>query len=191
MSFAKLAEDLKAQQAALAASGAQATPGAGAGAGGEAAGGSGASTPLVKSFEFTLEDGTKVVAVDGAEMVKALEKQVAEDRIDLTTALTVMGDMLKSLTAQVAAMAGAGRGRMSTVAMPAATGADATATAAAAAAAAAGKPAKQDFNAMLAKAHELHDAGKMTGLDVATIEGYANRGMEVPEVMVKSFGLEG
>ena len=181
MSFKELAEELGVLEGAAATALAQAN-----GAGGEAAGagtGNSAGTaqgPLVKSFDFTLEDGTKVVAVDGAELVKAMGDRMDSQEADLKKALGSMASMLKSLTNSVAQMAGQGRGRKATLHMPAGAGDEGNGGSTAG-----GAP---NASEVMAKAHKAHEAGEITGLDVAVIEGYLNRGARIeqmPEPLAK------
>ena len=114
MSFQKLAEEM----AALAAT--SGTPAAGAGDGA-----SNTDEALVKSFSFKLEDGTEVEAVDGGEMIKAMQARLDDDSSQLAKALGSVTTMLKSMQAQISALSGKGAGRKAVVAMPADTGAPA------------------------------------------------------------------
>lgn len=122
-----------------------------------------------KSFEFTSEDGSKHAAVDATDLVKSLMARQEETDGALTKALgsftTVIksqGEMIKSLTGQVAALAAQGRGRKTMVSISE-------------------KPALGDLqksqaadNGMstqefFAKANIAFDAGKITGKDLNVI----------------------
>lgn len=165
MSFAKLADEM----AALAA--ASGTPADGAGDGGTPS-----DEALVKSFSFTLEDGTQVDAVDGAEMLKALEMRIEKDGKELGEVLGSMTTMLKSMSAQIAALSGKGAGRKAVLAMPADTGAAAGTT----------EPAKPDLSLVMAKAESAFNEGRITGLTLGTMESMANRGILPPVDMLRA-----
>lgn len=189
MSFEKLVETLAAQEQTLAKSlqGAQ----DGQGAGGEAAGGAGANagstsaeTPMVKSFEFVLEDGTKVIAQDASEVVAALQARIDTRDEQLTKALTSMATMVKSLGDAVAAFGAAGRGRKAVLAMPATAGATN---------AGAGNGAGSftfDKNAVMAKALEAQEKGLIEAAQVSEIE-FILEGGNVAQIqpLVKAMGL--
>lgn len=189
MSFAKLAEELTAAATALTAQG---TPATGADAGGNTGADAGASageTTMAKALQFTLEDGTVVDALDGTALVKAMNDRM--DKTDgelmgvlgaITTMVKALGDSNKALTETVASLRGTSAGRRSVmVAMPGAAGADAGAGAGAGA----GKP-QITFDELMAKAHAAQKAGELTGVQVAMVEGYASKGLALPEYLSKA-----
>ncbi len=189
MSFDKLADDVAKMGADQATAFASAAAAEGAG-GQAAAGGEGATgatqpeTPLVKSFEFTLEDGTKVVAVDGAEMVKSLQQEFETQNASLTKALTGIVGMLKAQGEAIVALGKSGAGRRSVVSMPAATGT--AATNAAPTGGAGQKPTGAELESLMAKAMKLNEEGKLGSKEVAYVEHCCNLGMRPPEEMMKA-----
>lgn len=174
MSFQKLAEELQALQSASA----ESTPANGAGAGGTAA--VGTETQMVKSFSFTLEDGTVVDAVDGADLVKSLVERFdtqaathATENADLVKSLTAMTALIKAQGEQIARLSGTGAGRRATVAMPANAGAGNGTS----------EPLKVTpaiAHEVMAKAHAAQALGRISGVDVATADGYFGKGMLPP-----------
>ena len=138
----------------------------------------GEEAPMGKSFDLTLDDGTKVEAFDATELLKALGARQDGVETALTKALTItvdtiktQGDMIKSLQADVTRLANAGRGRKTAVTLvdkvdPASL-------------------AKSEQTGMgpaefMAKALTLQEQGKLSGLDVSRAESYLNRGLEIP-----------
>lgn len=166
MSFGKLAKELEQLQQA------QPTPSA---SGGEGNGGNG-EAPLVKSFQFTLEDGTVVEAADGADLVKSLIGQQKATEGEMLKAMTAMvgmvkgqGELIKSLQAQVAELGGQGRGRRAVVnageVPPTQTQTPA---------------APADGPALLAKCLDAQKAGRLSANDVAVADSYIGSGMDLP-----------
>lgn len=140
--------------------------------------------PVAKSFTLTLEDGTTMEAVDGAEMVKSLQEQVSGLEGNMVKAMGAavdlikkQGDMLKSLTAQVAKLSGTGAGRKAVVSItekaPAA-GEQMTKS----------EPQGVSPNEFMAKAMEAFNVGKLTSLQIATAEACINRGEKIPDAIV-------
>jgi hypothetical protein len=138
----------------------------------------GEEAPMGKSFDLTLDDGTKVEAFDATELLKAMG--VRQDGVEtaLTKALgitidtiKVQGDLIKSLQADVTRLANAGRGRKTAVTIndkidPASL--------------AKSEPTGMSPGEFMAKALTLQEAGKLTGLEVSRAESYLNRGLEIP-----------
>lgn len=134
--------------------------------------------PMGKSFDLTLEDGTKVEAFDATELLKALGARQDGVETALTKALEItvgtiksQGDMIKSLQADVTRLANAGRGRKTAVTLvdkvdPATL--------------AKSEPTGMGPAEFMAKALTLQEQGKLSGLDVARAESYLNRGIEIP-----------
>jgi hypothetical protein len=131
-----------------------------------------------KSFDLTLDDGTKVEAFDATELLKALGARQDGVETALTKALEItvgtiktQGDMIKSLQADVTRLANAGRGRKTAVTLvdkvdPATL--------------AKSEPTGMGPAEFMAKALTLQEQGKLSGLDVARAESYLNRGIEIP-----------
>lgn len=143
--------------------------------------------PLGKSFEVTLANGEKVKAQDGTELVKAL---LAENQ-DLKKAMGVVlratkgvGTLVKSqsteidgLKTQLAALGDKGAGRKAVISLHE-------------------KPTHiakslegqedgitpQEF---LTKSLDAQKAGRITGAEVARIDSFLGRGLEVPPDLVK------
>lgn len=138
----------------------------------------GEEAPMGKSFDLTLDDGTKVEAFDATELLKALGARQDGVETALTKALTItvdtiktQGDMIKSLQADVTRLANAGRGRKTAVTLvdkvdPASL--------------AKSEPTGMSPGEFMAKALTLQEAGKLTGLEVSRAESYLNRGLEIP-----------
>lgn len=138
----------------------------------------GEEAPMGKSFDLTLDDGTKVEAFDATELLKALGARQDGVETALTKALTItvdtiktQGDMIKSLQADVTRLANAGRGRKTAVTLvdkvdPASL--------------AKSEPTGMSPGEFMAKALTLQEQGKLSGLDVARAESYLNRGIEIP-----------
>ena len=130
-------------------------------------------------------DGKQVEAFDGTELVKSLMGQVeqlggkltaSEDKLAkaLTETLGVVksqGAVIKSLQDTVAKLATAGRGRKSAVVVHE-PGTDLTKS----------QPAGGQLsgNEIMAKALSAQAAGRLTGIDVARVEGHLNQGMAIP-----------
>lgn len=134
--------------------------------------------PMGKSFDLTLDDGTKVEAFDATELLKALGARQDGVETALTKALEItvgtiktQGDMIKSLQADVTRLAASGRGRKTAVTIndkvdPASL--------------AKSEPTGMSPGEFMAKALTLQEAGKLTGLEVSRAESYLNRGLEIP-----------
>lgn len=143
-----------------------------------AAKGEGDEAPMGKSFDLTLDDGTKVEAFDATELLKALGARQDGVETAMTKALSitidtikVQGDLIKSLQADVTRLANAGRGRKTAVTLvdkvdPASL--------------AKSEPTGMGAAEFMAKALSLQEQGKLSGLDVSRAESYLNRGLEIP-----------
>mgnify|MGYP000213868314 CR=1 FL=1 len=131
-------------------------------------------------------DGKQVEAVDGTELVKSLMGQVeqlggklsaAEDKLAkaLTDTLGVVksqGELIKSLSSQVAKLSSAGRGRKSAVVVHE-PGTDMAKSQN-------GGAPMLTGNEIMAKALTAQSANRMTAHDVARVEGYLNLGAAIP-----------
>jgi hypothetical protein len=129
--------------------------------------------PMAKSFSFQLETGEVVEAVDGTELVKSLQNEVALLKSERETAasqsekvfqavlgqLKNQGRLIKSLSAQVEKLSSEGRGRKSiaapNAAMAKSMGADAGGL---------------TPDRLLAKANAAFDAGRISGKELTVID---------------------
>lgn len=143
--------------------------------------------PMAKSLKVTLEDGSEVEAIDGSELIKSLSDRMdaseASIKAVLEGAMGVIkqqGDLIKSLTDKVGALAGQGKGRkavVSVVEKPA--GAAETLA----------KSHEQDGltgEQFLAKALEASKVGRITARDVSIAEAAINMGVQPPEAIVRA-----
>lgn len=137
--------------------------------------GDGDEKPMAKSFEVTLGDGTKAEAIDAGMLVKSLQDQIASLEGGMLKSMTAamgvikqQGEMLKSLHEKVQKLGGQGAGRKSTVAVtekPVATMAKS-------------EPTGMDATEFLAKSEAAFNAGRISGLELSTIEACINRGKQ-------------
>lgn len=129
--------------------------------------------PMAKSFSFQLETGEVVEAVDGTELVKSLQNEVALLKSERETAasqsekvfqavlgqLKNQGQLIKSLSAHVEKLSSEGRGRKSiaapSAAMAKSMGADAGGL---------------TPDRLLAKANAAFDAGRINGKELTVID---------------------
>lgn len=132
---------------------------------------------MTKSFEVTLADGTKLQAVDGVEMFKAVIGRVEKNETSVLAGMRAMVDIVKSLGDQVKKLSESGRGRKAvlTIAEKAPAATDVTKSAEEGV-----KP--DDF---FAKALAMQAEGKLSGTDIARAESYMNRGLPVPAEIVQ------
>lgn len=131
----------------------------------------------------TLEDGSQAEAIDGTELVKSLMERVETTEGQMQKALEgavglikSQGAMIKSLSEQVAKLAGAGRGRKTVVTVTEKTPAGQQMSKS--------EPAGLSGQEFMAKALTAQASGKILAKDVAAIEAYLNRGMAIPEHLV-------
>lgn len=158
---------------------------------GDGEGGDESDDTLGKSLGMvTLADGTQAEAVDGTEMVKSLLSQIDEMKSGSAVRETQMAKalegvvslaksqatMLKSLQAQVAKLSGEGRGRKAVLTVTEKTPSGTPMSKS--------EPAGLSSQEFMSKALTAQAAGKIRGVEIATIEGYLNRGMPVPEHLV-------
>jgi hypothetical protein len=139
-----------------------------------------------KSMTMLDEDGNQIEAFDGTAMVKSLVARLDANESNMTAALTkaieVMGNqdkMIKSLADQVKTLGSAGRGRRTVVSM------HDSASMAKALPVADKLPTGLD---MMAKALTAQKEGRLTSVDVAVAEGYLQKGMPIPENIVRRIG---
>lgn len=135
--------------------------------------GDGDEGPMAKSFSFHLETGEVIHAVDGTELVKSLQNEVALLKAERQTTasqtekvfqavlgqLKSQGEFIKSLSTQVERLSGEGRGRKSvaapTAAMAKSMGANAGGL---------------TPDRVLAKANAAFDAGRISGKELTVID---------------------
>jgi hypothetical protein len=140
--------------------------------------------PMAKSMQITLADGSVVDAVDGGEMIKALQDEVSTLGGDMAKAMGVTLDllkqqgavlaaqdgMIKSLTAKVASLSNAPAGRKSALMVhekPAGTMAKA-------------QPEGLSVQEFMAKADAAFAAGKITSREMISIDSRV-RGNAAPD----------
>lgn len=129
--------------------------------------------PMAKSFSFQLDTGEVVEAIDGTELVKSLQGEVALLKSEREAAITQtdkvfqavlgqlksQGQLIKSLSAQVEKLSTEGRGRKSiaapNAAMAKSMGADAGGL---------------TPDRLLAKANAAFDAGRISGKELTVID---------------------
>lgn len=131
-----------------------------------------------KSFSLKLEDGSEVQALDATELLKALGARQDGVETALTKALEItvstiktQGDMIKSLQDDVTRLSNAGRGRKTAVTIVEKTDTSELVKS---------EPTGMAPTEFMAKALELQESGKLSGLDVSRAESYLNRGLEIP-----------
>ena len=150
-----------------------------------------------KAFSVTLPDGTVQEAYDGTVMLKALHTENLGLRADLgragealTGAVGVIramqktqgeqGTLLKSLSAQVAAMGTQGAGRRAVLSINDKPGAGSG-----------GGGAKVTAGDVMAKSMALFTEGKLTGADIARVEAAHGRGQLGPADVLHALGIQG
>jgi hypothetical protein len=143
--------------------------------------------PMGKSFKLTLEDGTTVDAVDGADLVKSLMARIEETEKSTAEALTgavslvkELGTLVKSQGVELAALKSAGKGRKAvvTVAEKPASTAETLAKS--------DEPAGLSGEEFMAKALTAQAEGKISGLDVSIAESHINGGKSPPANIVRA-----
>lgn len=133
-----------------------------------------------KSFEVTLDDGTKVPAIDATAILKALNDRVEKNESAVMTALTQTLDIVKSLSAQVAKLSDAGKGRKAVLTVHEKTPAGTEINKGGAE-----QPATMDAEEFMGKALLAQSEGKITGHEIAVAESCLNRGTAIPEATIK------
>ena len=113
---------------------------------------------VAKSFTVTLADGTKMRAIDGAEMVKSLTERVEDHEVAFVAGLRQVLDIVKSAAGRLDKLA---RGRK-----------------------AAAEP-EMEVSEFFAKALAGQAAGKVSGFDVARAETCLNHGQPIPPEIVR------
>ncbi len=153
---------------------------------------------LGKALKVTLASGEEVEAVDGTELVKSLmgrldisedalakafgvvsgNVKAVEDKLAKATAIIEAQDkLIKSLSDRVEAIANTGKGRRAVVSVTdKVVGADVLAKS---------EPSGMDPHDFMLKAMDAMKAGRITGEEVARAETYLNRGIPLPEGLIK------
>lgn len=131
----------------------------------------------------TLADGSQAEAIDGTELVKSLMTRVETTEGQMQKALEgaiglIKGQsaMIKSLSEQVAKLAGTGRGRKTVVTVTEKTPAGTPMNKS--------EPAGMTGEEFMAKALQAQATGKILAKDVSAIEMYLNRGMPIPAHLI-------
>ena len=114
------------------------------------------------------EDGQEMKAYDGATIIKQFHRRLMALERDLLATLQAQTGLIKSLHAQVGALQAQGRGRKTVLTVHEKPSLVPTGSK---------RPSPQT---VLAKAMTAQRAGKLTGTDVARIESYLSRGLDVP-----------
>lgn len=142
--------------------------------------------PMAKSMTAQGADGEEIEVVDATDMLKSLQSGLAEQGGVLAKAVEIMtgvaqkqGALIKSLQAEVRALAGQGRGRKAVISvsekpMPGETMAKSHQDEAP-------KLTREQF---MAKCLDAQKAHKITGLDVSRAEIAINNGVPVPADIV-------
>lgn len=139
--------------------------------------------PVAKSMKVVGEDGEETEAIDATEILKSLSTRQEQHETALTKALETVvsiaksqGEVIKSLKADVAKLASAGRGRKTVISVAEKPGADTVAKSMAANE----KPAGIKPQELMAKCLSAQKTGALTGLDVARAEVAINNGVAIP-----------
>ena len=136
-----------------------------------------------KSFNFRLESGEEIEAIDGTELVKSLIARFDSTESAMTKALGGAIDLIKSqgeeisaLKTEVKRLGSEGRGRKTVVSVAEKPAVGAMAKA---------EPAGVSSEEFMAKCLTAQSAGRITALDVAKAEGYLLKGLAVPADIVQ------
>lgn len=146
--------------------------------------------PMGKSLgAVTLQDGTKVEAVDGTELVKSLmadvealkagaaqtESQMAKALEGAVGLIKSQGEMIKSLTESVKKLSNEGRGRKAVL-----TVVEKTATADLQKS----EPTGMNATEFMAKSNAAFDAGKINGKELTTIDVSLRSGVPIDAALI-------
>lgn len=147
------------------------------------------NAPMAKSIELTLEDGTKISAQDGTEIVKSLRARVEQNEEQMSKALgsaveLIKGQsaLIKSLSERVAKLSGEGRGRKTVVSVVEKPGPGASTMAKS-------EPAGMSPDQFFVKALDAQKAGRISGTEIAVAEACLNRGEAIPASIVQRVAL--
>lgn len=146
--------------------------------------GDGDEGSMAKSFSFQLDNGEVVEAIDGTELVKSLQNEVAMLKSEREATATetdkvfaavlghlkTQGELIKGLSAQVEKLSSEGRGRKS-VSAPSAAMAKSLGTDAG------GLTPER----LLAKSNAAYDAGRISGKELTTIDVALRHGAVIDE----------
>lgn len=134
--------------------------------------------PMAKSVTAVV-DGEEVEAVDATELIKSLIGRVETQESVLAKALETtlgtikaQGEMIKSLNARVAKLAGEGKGRKTVLTIAEKPAAGETI--------AKSEPEGLTNQQFMAKAHAAFSAGKLSGVELTTADVALRTGQAVP-----------
>lgn len=154
-----------------------------------AAAAAGEGQPLVKSMKVKLEDGSEVDAIDGGEMLKALEARIASGEENTTKAVGQLVTLvksqhalIKSLGEQVTALRGEGRGRKTVIAVTERPGAGDTLAKGGAEGAGGEGISVETF---MAKSEAAWKAGAITGKEFTTIDVACRSGVAIDAPLIQ------
>lgn len=157
-----------------------------------AAAAAGEGQPLVKSMKVKLEDGSEVDAIDGGEMLKALEARIDTGEKNTTQAVTQLvalvksqGALIKSLGEQVTGLRAEGRGRKTVLAVTERVPAGGQPMAKGGDAAHAGEQGEVGVEEFLAKSESAWKSGAITGKEFTTIDVACRSKSELDPGLIK------
>lgn len=148
---------------------------------GAGAAGDGDADDLGKSFSFKLDDGNVIEAIDGTALIKAVIERQERNEADVTNALGMTVNLIKSLQTQVGSLqeqisklASSGAGRKAVLSVSERPSVMR-------------KSVDDDAitpNQFMAKAMHALAEGRITSADVSRAEAHLNRGLQVPAEIV-------
>lgn len=128
--------------------------------------------PMGKSMTVTMENGETVEAIDAEALIKSFQDRLDANTESFGKVLRAQTGLIKSLQTEIAALKTQGSGRKSVVL---------------------NMHGQEDLNKsvpvetreeVLEKCFAAQRAGRLSALDVATAESYANRGMAIPDRII-------
>lgn len=144
--------------------------------------------PMAKSFQITLEDGTVVEAVDGADMIKSLMDRVEKNEGDTVAALSAavetvkaQGELIKSLVGRFDDLSGQARPRKAVL-----VAVDKPAAVADQLAKSQGQGGTITSEQLMAKAMDARAQGRVSGMDIAVAEQEINAGRAPNDAFIKA-----
>lgn len=144
--------------------------------------------PMAKSFQITLEDGTVVEAVDGADMIKSLMDRVEKNEGDTVAALSAavetvkaQGELIKSLVGRFDDLSGQARPRKAVL-----VAVDKPAAVADQLAKSQGQGDTISSEQLMAKAMDARAQGRVSGMDIAVAEQEINAGRAPSNAFIKA-----
>lgn len=147
---------------------------------------------VAKSFKITLEDGSEIEAVDGAELIKSLVGRIEKNESavlkvlgEATKVITSQSSLIKSLRADVVALGDQGKGRramLSIAEKPAPKAEDLQKSSAS---------EGMSGEEFMAKALTAQAAGRINGAQIAIAEAYINNHKAPPADIVQAVLADG